>query len=116
MAKIIEFYFPTRFHTKVKWVPAERRGKLIEFPAQIRNGYVIRGAAAMSLDPRVRNSKLYRFNSRKFGTSRNAVIQTVPSRPSFQHVAGGLSIALLLMSLLVSLRRDGGNAQHRDAA
>jgi hypothetical protein len=36
MAKIIEFYVPTRFHTKVKWVAAEQRGKVIEFPAQTK--------------------------------------------------------------------------------
>lgn len=36
MAKVIEFYIPDRFKAKVKWVPPERRGKVIEFPAAIR--------------------------------------------------------------------------------
>ena len=36
MAKIIEFYVPTDFHTKVKWVSAERRGKVIKFLAQAK--------------------------------------------------------------------------------
>ena len=31
MAKIIEFYVPSNFHKKVKWVPVENRGKVIEF-------------------------------------------------------------------------------------
>jgi hypothetical protein len=36
MAQVIEFYIPSRFHRKVKWVPAEQRGKVIEFPSPIR--------------------------------------------------------------------------------
>lgn len=36
MAKVIEFYVPGRFRKKVKWVPQEQRGKLIEFPAEVR--------------------------------------------------------------------------------
>jgi len=36
MAQVIEFYVPTRFHRKVKWVPVEQRGKVIEFPSRIR--------------------------------------------------------------------------------
>jgi hypothetical protein len=36
MAKVIEFYIPDRFKTTVKWVPPERRGKVIEFPAAVR--------------------------------------------------------------------------------
>jgi hypothetical protein len=36
MAKIIEFYVPTGFHTKVKWVSAERHGKVIKFPARTK--------------------------------------------------------------------------------
>jgi hypothetical protein len=36
MAKVIEFYIPARFHKKVKWVPPELRGKVIEFPPEIR--------------------------------------------------------------------------------
>ncbi len=33
MAKLIPFYVPSRYHQKVRWVPKERRGKLIMFPA-----------------------------------------------------------------------------------
>lgn len=33
MAKVIEFYVPSRFQKKIKWIPRERRGKMIEFPA-----------------------------------------------------------------------------------
>jgi hypothetical protein len=36
MAQVIEFYIPARFHRKVKWVPSEQRGKVIEFPSQRR--------------------------------------------------------------------------------
>jgi hypothetical protein len=36
MAQVIEFYVPASFHKKVKWVPSEQRGKVIEFPSQIR--------------------------------------------------------------------------------
>jgi hypothetical protein len=36
MAQVIEFYIPARFHKKVKWLPPEQRGKVIEFPAAIR--------------------------------------------------------------------------------
>lgn len=36
MAQVIEFYIPARFRKKVKWVPPEERGKVIEFPAEIR--------------------------------------------------------------------------------
>jgi hypothetical protein len=31
MAKIIEFYVPNRFKKSPKWVPAEKRGQIIEF-------------------------------------------------------------------------------------
>lgn len=31
MAKVIEFYVPTRFRKNGKWVPPEQRGKVIEF-------------------------------------------------------------------------------------
>ena len=31
MAKIIEFYIPKGFRKITKWVPAERRGEVIEF-------------------------------------------------------------------------------------
>jgi hypothetical protein len=36
MATVIEFYIPTRFRKKVKWVPLTERGKLIEFPTEIK--------------------------------------------------------------------------------
>jgi len=36
MAKVIEFYVPDRFRKKVRWVPQEYRGKVIEFPAEVR--------------------------------------------------------------------------------
>jgi hypothetical protein len=36
MAKVIEFYVPDRFRTKVKRVPPKLRGKVIEFPAPIK--------------------------------------------------------------------------------
>jgi hypothetical protein len=36
MAKVIEFYIPDRFKANAKWVPPERRGKVIEFPAAVR--------------------------------------------------------------------------------
>lgn len=36
MAKVIEFYIPERFHKKVKWIPLELRGKVIEFPPEVR--------------------------------------------------------------------------------
>jgi hypothetical protein len=36
MAKVIEFYIPSRFQKKVKWVPLERRGKVIEFPSEMK--------------------------------------------------------------------------------
>ena len=32
MAQVIEFYIPARFKPKVKWIPAEQRGKLSRFP------------------------------------------------------------------------------------
>ena len=36
MAQVIPFYVPDRFRRKVRWVPAEQRGKVIEFPAEIK--------------------------------------------------------------------------------
>jgi hypothetical protein len=33
MAKVIEFYVPDNFRKKPLWVPAEQRGKVIEFPS-----------------------------------------------------------------------------------
>jgi hypothetical protein len=36
MAQVIEFYIPNRFRKNMKWVPAQQRGKVIEFPAQIK--------------------------------------------------------------------------------
>ena len=34
MAKVIEFYAPDKFRKKRLWIPAEQRGKVIEFPPQ----------------------------------------------------------------------------------
>ena len=36
MAKVIQFYIPARFHKKAKWLPLELRGKVIEFPSEIK--------------------------------------------------------------------------------
>ena len=36
MATVIEFYIPKRFHRRVKWIPATQRGKVLEFPAELR--------------------------------------------------------------------------------
>jgi hypothetical protein len=36
VARVIEFYVPAKFHKKVKWVPPEQRGRMIEFPAEIK--------------------------------------------------------------------------------
>jgi hypothetical protein len=36
MAKVIEFYIPTRLHKKVAWVPPQRRGKMIEFRVRVK--------------------------------------------------------------------------------
>jgi hypothetical protein len=36
MAPVIEFYIPPRFHKLVKWIPPAGRGKVLEFPAEIR--------------------------------------------------------------------------------
>jgi hypothetical protein len=35
MAKVIEFYVPTNFHTPLKGI-SQRRGKIIEFCTQIK--------------------------------------------------------------------------------
>jgi hypothetical protein len=32
MAQVIEFYIPAGFRAKARWVPAEVRGKIIQFP------------------------------------------------------------------------------------
>lgn len=32
VAKVIEFYVPDKFRKKRLWIPAEQRGKVIEFP------------------------------------------------------------------------------------
>jgi len=35
VAKVIEFYMPTSFRKRVRWIPPEQRGRLIEFcPSQ----------------------------------------------------------------------------------
>jgi hypothetical protein len=31
MAKVIEFYVPSRFRKPVKWIPHERQGRVLEF-------------------------------------------------------------------------------------
>ncbi len=36
MAQVIEFYIPARFHKPVKWTPLAQRGKVLEFPAEMR--------------------------------------------------------------------------------
>jgi len=36
MAQVIEFYIPNRFRKKVRWVPPEQRGKVLEFPVEIK--------------------------------------------------------------------------------
>jgi len=36
VAKVIEFYIPNNFRKSVKWVSPEQRGKIIEFPSQIK--------------------------------------------------------------------------------
>jgi hypothetical protein len=36
MAKVIEFYIPDRFRKKVRWVPPAQRGKVIEFPVEVK--------------------------------------------------------------------------------
>jgi hypothetical protein len=36
LAPMIECYIPPRFHKLVKWTPPTRRGKVLEFPAEIR--------------------------------------------------------------------------------
>lgn len=36
MAQVIEFYVPDRYHKKVRWVPTEQRGKLLEFPMPVK--------------------------------------------------------------------------------
>jgi hypothetical protein len=32
MAKVIEFYVPRNFKPTAGWVPADQRGKVVEFP------------------------------------------------------------------------------------
>jgi hypothetical protein len=36
MAKIIEFYIPNNFRKSVKWVAPEQRGRIIEFPSEMK--------------------------------------------------------------------------------
>ena len=36
MAEVIKFYVPGKFRQRVKWVPRNRRGKVIQFPARQR--------------------------------------------------------------------------------
>jgi hypothetical protein len=43
VAKVIEFYIPSNFHKRARWIPTEKRGKLIEFclPEKTRPAKVI---------------------------------------------------------------------------
>jgi len=34
MAQLIEYYVPDKFRKKVKWIPQQDRGKLINFPVE----------------------------------------------------------------------------------
>ncbi len=36
MAKVIEFYIPSRFKPKVKWTPPQLRGKVLSFPVEMK--------------------------------------------------------------------------------
>jgi hypothetical protein len=36
MAKVIEFYVPTRFQKKVKWTPPQDRGRILIFHGDAR--------------------------------------------------------------------------------
>ena len=36
MANVIEFYIPSSFHKRVKWTPAEQRGKVINFSVTVK--------------------------------------------------------------------------------
>lgn len=36
MARIIEFYIPSGFTPKEKWLPEEERGKVFVFPADLK--------------------------------------------------------------------------------
>jgi hypothetical protein len=36
MATVIEFYIPARFRKRVKWTPPAERGKVLEFPVEMR--------------------------------------------------------------------------------
>jgi hypothetical protein len=36
MAKVIAFYVPGRFRKRVRWIPPAQRGKLIEFPVDVK--------------------------------------------------------------------------------
>jgi hypothetical protein len=36
MAPVIEFYIPTGFRKRLKWIPSPQRGKVLEFPPETR--------------------------------------------------------------------------------
>jgi hypothetical protein len=36
MARVMDFYIPNNFQEKVAWVPAQERGKIIEFGTQVK--------------------------------------------------------------------------------
>lgn len=41
VAKVIEFYIPSKFRKSVKWVSPEQRGEIIEFASQIKRGGLV---------------------------------------------------------------------------
>jgi hypothetical protein len=36
MAKVIEFYIPDRFRRSTRWIPPQRRGKVLQFPTALK--------------------------------------------------------------------------------
>ena len=36
MAKVIEFYIPSTHKKKTRWIPESLRGKVIDFPAELK--------------------------------------------------------------------------------
>lgn len=36
MARVIQFYVPTSFQRKVKWVAPQQRGKIIQFQREVK--------------------------------------------------------------------------------
>ena len=61
MAQVIEFYIPARFKPKVKWIPAEQRGKnhrVSDRPEKVGLRAAMRPAAAIA-------SRAFFFGSRR---------------------------------------------------